>query len=174
MFYDECKSQFLSRTKTKHLPSSVFGKHCAITDYSFMSANSTLHLLRTVKDKSPDTAVYYNVHDLSLRDCHITSSVYSYYNVSGGLSTKRDPRPVDLIWRLAIEEMETKKYTNQEGADLLFSAVLLAFCRYIIPNNAIVRYSGALSFLYNLIKYHGDYVRATTAVTVQISHPMML
>lgn len=84
MFYDECISQFLSRAKTKHLPSSVckyntrimisqcqltstssVGKHCAITDYSFMSTNSTLHLLRTAKDNSPDTAVYYNVHDLS-------------------------------------------------------------------------------------------------------------
>ncbi|KAL7328963.1 hypothetical protein PS15p_207151 [Mucor circinelloides] len=156
MFYEECKSQFLSRTKTKHLPSSVFGKHCAITDYSFMSANNTLHLLHTAKNNSPDTAVYYNVHDMSLRDCHTTPSVYNYYNVSGGLSTKRGPRPVDLIWRLAIEEMETKKYTNHEGSDLPFSAVL-----------------GALYFLYNLIKYRGDYVRAATAVIVQISHPML-
>ncbi|KAL7313584.1 hypothetical protein PS15m_007318 [Mucor circinelloides] len=173
MFYEECKSQFLSRTKTKHLPSRVFGKHCAITDYSFMSANNTLHLLHTAKNNSPDTAVYYNVHDMSLRDCHTTPSVYNYYNVSGGLSTKRGPRPVDLIWRLAIEEMETKKYTNHEGSDLPFSAVLLAFCRYIIPNNTIIRYSGALYFLYNLIKYRGDYVRAATAVIVQISHPML-
>lgn len=72
-----------------------------------------------------------------------------------------------------MEEMETKKYTTQENSDLLFSAVLLGICWYFIPNNAIVRYSGALSFLYYLVKYRGDYARAANAVTIQIVQPML-
>ncbi|KAL9550849.1 hypothetical protein PS6_005314 [Mucor atramentarius] len=127
---------------------SSVGKHCAITDYSFMSANNTLHLLHTAKNNSPDTAVYYNVHDMSLRDCHTTPSVYNYYNVSGGLSTKRGPRPVDLIWRLAIEEMETKKYTNHEGSDLPFSAVLLAFCRQLDVTPCTIVTACAIDYYY--------------------------
>lgn len=108
-----------------------------------------------------------------VKDCHIKPSVYNYYNISGGISTKKYPKPVDLVWRLAIEEMETKKYTNQENSEMLFSAVLLGICWYFIQNNAIVQYSGVLSFLYNLIKYRGDYVRAGTAGTVQVAHPIL-
>ncbi|GAN07687.1 hypothetical protein MAM1_0172d07189 [Mucor ambiguus] len=131
----------------KYHPSA--GKRCAITDYSFKSANNTLHLTRTATDDYPDTAVYYNVHEMSLKNCHIKPSVYDYYNISGGISMKKDPRPVDLTWRLAIEEMETKKYTNQENSDLLFSAILLAICS-------------------------GDYAMAATAFTVKMTNNPML